>query len=163
MDEGKIVLACPGAGGLQLIEYRTAIEECFEPGKELLTFSTFDELLAHIETASREPAAMTAIRAAGAQRALAQHTYRHRLETILAAARDGTMTLGADLFALLFATADALEEAGMRLREQQDLSDSPLAFVSDGRETALPGVAGFIHDSIVTQMWRRKPLGVSRG
>jgi spore maturation protein CgeB len=72
-----------GARGLQLIEYRRAIEECFEPGKELLTFSTFDELLAHIERACREPAAMGAIRAAGAQRALAQHTYRHRLETIL--------------------------------------------------------------------------------
>lgn len=72
-----------GAGGLQLIEYRTAVEECFEPGKELLTFATFDELMAHIERSRKEPDAMKAIRAAGARRALAEHTYRHRLETIL--------------------------------------------------------------------------------
>ena len=51
----------------------------------------------------------------------------HRLETILAAARDGKATLGPDLFAVLFAAVDAIEEAGMRLREQQDLSGAPLA------------------------------------
>ena len=43
----------------------------------------------------------------------------HQLEEILAAARDGLLTLGAEHFALLFATADGIEEAGMRLREQQ--------------------------------------------
>ncbi len=72
-----------GAGGLQLIEFRPAIEQCFEPGKELLTFTTFDELMAHIERARKEPAAMRAIREAGARRALAEHTYAHRLDFIL--------------------------------------------------------------------------------
>lgn len=71
-----------GAGGLQLIEYRPAIEECFEPGKEILAFSTFEELMAHIERALKEPARMNAIREAGAQRALAEHTYQHRLKKI---------------------------------------------------------------------------------
>jgi two-component system, chemotaxis family, sensor kinase CheA len=51
----------------------------------------------------------------------------HRVEEILASARDGRRPLDADRFALLFATADAIEEAGMRLREQRDLADSPLA------------------------------------
>ncbi len=51
----------------------------------------------------------------------------HRLEEILAAARDGKAALGPDLFAVLFAAADAMEEAGMRLREQQDLTGAPLA------------------------------------
>lgn len=74
-----------GAGGLQLIEYRPAIEECFEPGKEILTFSTFEELLAHIERARKESPAMRVIREAGNRRALAEHTYRHRLNTIIAA------------------------------------------------------------------------------
>ncbi|MGE5756612.1 MAG: response regulator [Planctomycetaceae bacterium] len=64
----------------------------------------------------------------------------HRLETILAAARDGPTALGPDLFALLFATADALEEAGMRLREQQDLSDSPLAALLPRLERAAGGM-----------------------
>src|SRR5260370_26608444 len=36
----------------------------------------------------------------------------HRLEEILAAARDGRRALSADVFPLLFETADAIEEAG---------------------------------------------------
>jgi two-component system chemotaxis sensor kinase CheA len=51
----------------------------------------------------------------------------HQLEDILGAARDGRAALDPDLFALLFAAADAIEEAGMRLREQQDLAGAPLA------------------------------------
>lgn len=72
-----------GAGGLQMIEYRSAIEECFELGKELLSFQTYEELLGLIERAQRHPEEMRAIRAAGARRALAEHTYRHRLQVIL--------------------------------------------------------------------------------
>lgn len=72
-----------GAGGLQIIEYRSAIEECFEPGKELLTFTTYDELLDHLDRARKEPEQMKAIRDAGARRALSNHTYQHRLQVIL--------------------------------------------------------------------------------
>ena len=72
-----------GAGGLQIIEYRPAIEECFEPGKELLTFRTYDELLDHLKRAQSDPEQMKSIRKAGADRALADHTYRHRLEVVL--------------------------------------------------------------------------------
>lgn len=72
-----------GAGGLQLIEYRPSIAECFEPGKELLVFQTYEELLDHIDRARRFPTEMISIRKAGARRALADHTYRQRLETIL--------------------------------------------------------------------------------
>jgi spore maturation protein CgeB len=72
-----------GAGGLQLIEYRPSIAECFEPGKELLVFQTYEELLEHVNRAKQFPAEMVSIRRAGARRALAEHTYRHRLEVIL--------------------------------------------------------------------------------
>lgn len=71
-----------GAGGLQLMEYRPAIDECFEPGKEILTFSSLDELIDHIERAMRDKERMRGIREAGARRALSEHTYRHRLERI---------------------------------------------------------------------------------
>lgn len=71
-----------GAGGLHLMEYRPIIPECFEPGKEVLTFDTIDELMDHIERARRCPEEMKTIRQAGARRALAEHTYRHRLERI---------------------------------------------------------------------------------
>ena len=50
----------------------------------------------------------------------------HRLEDILVAVRDGHRTFSDDLFALCFQAADALEEAGSRLREEEDLADSPL-------------------------------------
>jgi len=72
-----------GAGGLQLIEYRPVLDECFEPGKEVLAFSTYPELLDHIARARSHPEEMVSIRAAGARRALAHHTYRHRLLKIL--------------------------------------------------------------------------------
>ena len=72
-----------GAGGLQIIEYRPAIEECFEPGKELLTFTSYDELLEHLDRARKDPDQMKIIRQAGAKRALSDHTYQHRLQVIL--------------------------------------------------------------------------------
>jgi spore maturation protein CgeB len=73
-----------GAGGLQLIEHRPVIEQCFEPGKEVLSYRTYEELVEHIAWAKRLPAEAQKVRAAGARRALAEHTYRHRLERMLA-------------------------------------------------------------------------------
>lgn len=72
-----------GAGGLQFIEYRRAIDECFDAGKELLTFSEYEELADHIARATRDPKEAARIRDAGARRALAEHTYAHRLKRIL--------------------------------------------------------------------------------
>lgn len=72
-----------GAGGLQVIEYRPAIEECFEPGKELLAFKTHEELVDCLGRARNYPDEMKLIRDAGMRRAHAEHTYRHRLEVIL--------------------------------------------------------------------------------
>jgi two-component system chemotaxis sensor kinase CheA len=66
----------------------------------------------------------------------------HRLEEILAAARDGPVPLEPALFALLFAAADALEEAGMRLREQQDLRGSPLDALLSRLEAAAVSQTG---------------------
>ncbi len=51
----------------------------------------------------------------------------HHLEEILERVRDGVRPLNSDLFALLFTAIDAIEEAGMRLREEKDLAGSPLA------------------------------------
>src|SRR5262245_32719081 len=45
----------------------------------------------------------------------------HALETLLAEARDGARRLNQDDFTLLFATADALADAGKRIQEGQDL------------------------------------------
>jgi two-component system, chemotaxis family, sensor kinase CheA len=51
----------------------------------------------------------------------------HGLEDVLARARDGERPLGAETFELLFATADAIQDVGARLKEKQPLEASPLA------------------------------------
>jgi two-component system chemotaxis sensor kinase CheA len=51
----------------------------------------------------------------------------HALESTLARAQSNPAVLTPEVFAVFFAAADALEEAGQRLREQQNLDDSPLA------------------------------------
>lgn len=73
-----------GAAGLQLIEQRPIIEACFEPGREVWTFDGLDQLLEHLERATRFPAEAAATRRAGHDRAVREHTYRHRLEHLFA-------------------------------------------------------------------------------
>lgn len=72
-----------GSGGLQLIEYRPALERSFEPGREVLAFRTAQELAELLARAARDVSAIRVIREAGCRRAHAEHTYRRRLETIL--------------------------------------------------------------------------------
>jgi len=55
----------------------------------------------------------------------------HRLETLLAKARDGKLTLGPDQLAMLFTAADALADAAVRLRAGRDLADAPVAELVD--------------------------------
>lgn len=50
----------------------------------------------------------------------------HVMEDILAESRDGRRELTADLFSLFFKVVDAIQEVGMRLRDDQDLGDSSL-------------------------------------
>ena len=47
-----------GCGGLQIMENRPIIEECFIPGKEILVFNDFEELLDIINRAKRFPKEM---------------------------------------------------------------------------------------------------------
>lgn len=72
-----------GTGALQIMEYRSSIERCFEPGKEILVFKTYEELLELITKAIKYPNDMKKIRKAGYERAVSEHTYRHRLDYII--------------------------------------------------------------------------------
>ena len=74
------IAAC---GGLQLIEPKDHLQTCFEPGKEVLTYSSIDEIIEYANRAIREPEWAGAIREAGLRRLLAEHTYRHRIESML--------------------------------------------------------------------------------
>ena len=63
----------------------------------------------------------------------------HGLEDILARARDGERALGAEAFKILFATADAIQDAGARLKEKQSLAASPLAALTSRLIAMAPG------------------------
>ena len=66
----------------------------------------------------------------------------HGLEDILARARDGERPLDAEAFGILFATADAIQDAGARLKEKQSLAASPLAALTSRLIAAAPGSGG---------------------
>jgi len=87
MSEGNSIncrtFEIAGAGGLQIMEYREAIEDCFEPEKEILTYSSIDELLDKIRFYKEHTESSLAIRNAGYQRTVSSHTYRHRLNEIM--------------------------------------------------------------------------------
>lgn len=72
-----------GAGGFQLIEDRQAIENCFEPGKELICYSSLDDIVETFHRAKREPDWWRSIREAGFKRAKLEHTYAIRLDKII--------------------------------------------------------------------------------
>jgi two-component system, chemotaxis family, sensor kinase CheA len=55
----------------------------------------------------------------------------HELETLLAEVRDGARTLGPADVTLLFSSADALADAGRRLRAGDDLARAPIAGIRD--------------------------------
>jgi two-component system chemotaxis sensor kinase CheA len=85
----------------------------------------------------------------------------HQMEEILSAARDRGTALAPEVFALLFAATDAIEEAGMRLREQQDLSGAPLAAVLPRLEATAAGQG--VNLPPLSPVLSREGLGVRSG
>lgn len=72
-----------GAEGLQLLEYRPSVESCFDIDKEIKTFRTIDEAVELVDWAKKYPQEAQKIRKAGRKRAMAEHTYEHRLTQII--------------------------------------------------------------------------------
>ncbi len=72
-----------GAGAFQMVDWRPGLTHLFEDGKELITFSSMADLKAKIDSWLPREAERRAIGEAGQRRALAEHTYRHRLELLL--------------------------------------------------------------------------------
>ena len=97
---------------------------------------SFNRDLLALESGQGDPATLlqslfrTAHNLKGASRAVDMGLIEsacHGLEDILARARDGERPLDAAAFEILFATADAIDDAGTRLKEKQSLAASPLA------------------------------------
>lgn len=72
-----------GACGLQLIEDKPVVSECFDPDSEVLTYRCVDEIREYIAKARREPEWAMRIREAGHRRAHSEHTYEKRLRHII--------------------------------------------------------------------------------
>ncbi|MED5465642.1 MAG: glycosyltransferase [Myxococcota bacterium] len=77
------VFDVPAAGGFLLSDAQPDLEELFEMGKEAVTYSCGEELVELVDYYRRHPSQREAIAQAGRARVLKEHTYVHRLNTLL--------------------------------------------------------------------------------
>ena len=73
-----------GVGAFQMIDWRPGLGHLFEEDKELVTFNSMADLKAKVSYWLPRDGDRREIGAAARRRALAEHTYRHRLELLLA-------------------------------------------------------------------------------
>jgi len=78
----KRAFEIPGCGAFQITSYRDAVCELFEDGKEVVTYKSLEELKSKIKYYLAHDEERKQIAEAGYQRAISEHTYRHRLEEI---------------------------------------------------------------------------------
>jgi spore maturation protein CgeB len=72
----------PMAGALYCTGYLDELEDFFEPGKEIVVYDDKDELLDKVNYYLRYPNQAEVIRKAGHQRALRDHTYQKRFQSL---------------------------------------------------------------------------------
>ncbi len=72
----------PMSGGLYLTEHHEELLPFFEIGKEIVTYDGFDDLVAKIRWLLSSPDEAEAIRRAGRERALREHTWEMRFEKV---------------------------------------------------------------------------------
>ncbi len=72
----------PMSGGLYLTEAYEELERFFEVGKEIVTYSGAEDLVGKIRWLLSNPGEADAIRKAGRRRALSEHTWEMRFETV---------------------------------------------------------------------------------
>jgi spore maturation protein CgeB len=77
------VFELAASGAFQLVDERSYLSECFEPGREIVTFSSTADLKAKIDYYLAHPDERTRIAAAARERVLREHTYDQRLEQML--------------------------------------------------------------------------------
>jgi spore maturation protein CgeB len=77
------IFEIPGSGGFLLTQNVVGLQEYFEPGKEIATFEGIGDLAEQIRYYLRHEDEREAVRVAGYQRALRDHTFEKRLRDIL--------------------------------------------------------------------------------
>jgi spore maturation protein CgeB len=78
-----------GIGVPQVVDWRRDLARCFDDGRELRAFRSGAELKATVKELLHDPPAADALGAAGRRRALAEHTYMHRMRELLRVAAAG--------------------------------------------------------------------------
>ncbi len=71
-----------GSGGFQLVDYKQAVKQCFEIGKDLDTFNSLEELKEKISYYIEQPNEAKVIAQRAHKKTLQSHTYDHRIEEI---------------------------------------------------------------------------------
>ena len=77
------VFDVPACGAFLLTDHQESVEGLFEVGKEVVTYKDRGEIADLVRFYLRNDAAREAIAGKGRERVLAEHTYKHRIGTIL--------------------------------------------------------------------------------
>jgi hypothetical protein len=72
-----------GCGATVLTEHRPEVPALFEPGREILSYTSINELIDHAKRLTTEPGSARALGDAASARAHLEHTYAHRLTRLL--------------------------------------------------------------------------------
>ena len=72
------------SGACQVVDYKEELASLFTPGDEVLTYRDLGELRRQLDYHLAHPDEARAIGQNARQRALAEHTLRHRIEEMLA-------------------------------------------------------------------------------
>ncbi len=80
------VFEVPGCRGLLLTDHADDLESYYEPGVEIVTYDSLEDMADKIRFYSTHLRERNAIAEAGYKRTLAEHTWRHRFDDIFSAA-----------------------------------------------------------------------------
>jgi spore maturation protein CgeB len=126
-------------GAFQLVDERTLLSECFEPGRDVVTFKDLPDLLAKIEHYRAHPEERAAIAERSRARALREHTYEKRIEQMLG-------VIYASKFQQLTAREQASPWSKMieRSKSHEELSNRCLLARERGEQPTLDALASDI-------------------
>ncbi|KMP12494.1 hypothetical protein UR09_01010 [Candidatus Nitromaritima sp. SCGC AAA799-A02] len=133
------IAAC---GGFQLVDERSDLADLMEPGEEIATFRSIDELSGQIDYYLARPDEARAIVVHGRERVLKEHTLQHRMREMLIHIFSGRMAQlvermdnnKRDAVAYCIEQAGTETELGRYLEQFRGTSDFSLNIIIDGIE-----------------------------
>lgn len=82
------VFDVPATGSFLLTDYREQVEDLFEPGREIICYHSPEEATALAEEYLKRPDRRRAVAAAARKRILREHSYEHRVRSLVARMRE---------------------------------------------------------------------------